>query len=554
MSEEARRLDTLKAERDRFVSLAFCWADLLFELNPQGLVVFAAGATQAFFGRAKEDLAGTNFRNLVATHDLPLFAQILSQVEKAGRVDDQRMRFRGPDDATLWMSLAAYSLDPADGNVFVGLRKSKPITAKPAKSGLHTGSSFAERAAGHLKKIREAGDVAQVTLVAIPGAKDLERRLDSRAAEELDHTVGDMLKASSVGGDSAAKVGAGRYSLLHAADAKIGGLVREIEDLTRQMDPIGQGAPVETATMTMDAETILDDEHLAEGLLYTLNKFRNSDGGSFSIKDLAVNMPSLVNEAVTEISKFKSVVSHAKFGAALQPIVDINSGDIHHYEALCRFDDAPAQSPYKTITFAEETGLIHDFDFAMAKKVVQVLSQASRKCHIAVNVSGYSIGVPAYVDSLIWLLRDNESTRGRLMFEITESSRMSDLDAANSFIQVLRQRGYKVCLDDFGAGAASFQYLSVLDVDMVKLDGSAIRNAQKVPKGRAFLSALTDLCRRMSIETIAEMVDSTQSLAFCRDCGCDYVQGFLFGKPSFEMGDFSPLPQARLFAKRGRVN
>jgi len=242
----------------------------------------------------------------------------------------------------------------------------------------------------------------------------------------------------------------------------------------------------------------------------------------------------------------------SEFYVALQPIIHIYTGEIHHYEALCRFDAKPGESPFKYITFAEETGLIHEFDLAMAQKVIAWLSKHQRssdKYRVAVNVSGFSISQPAYLDSLTRLLDDNAWTKGKLMFEITESSRMSDLDSANSFIQALRQKGYHICLDDFGAGAASFQYLSVLDVDVVKLDGSAIKNAQRAPKGRAFLTALTELCRRMTVETVAEMVDTVEALDFCRDCGCNYVQGYLFGKPSREVKDFTPLPQSQLFRK-----
>ena len=72
----------------------------------------------------------------------------------------------------------------------------------------------------------------------------------------------------------------------------------------------------------------------------------------------------------------------------------------------------------------------------------------------------------------------------------------------------------------------------------------------EAPKGRAFLSALTELCNRLGVETIAEMVDSPESLAFVRDCRCDYVQGFLFGKPSPNLADFTPLPHGNLFKKR----
>ncbi|WP_158240587.1 EAL domain-containing protein [Telmatospirillum siberiense] len=562
MNDSLLRLEALKAERDRYVSLAFSWADLLFELDRQFTVVFAAGATQAFFGRSPEALSGMGFRDLVVPADVPLVGQLLKQIRKTGRSQDDVIRIIGPQGKQLWVSLSAYCLDPQEGNLFLGLRKSREIDKATAlsvprdgKGGLYDGGSFAELAAGRLKKIQAAGENAQVTLVSIPAMKRLEERLDVQSSEKLTQSVGDLLKANSVGGDSAARVGIGQYSILHASSTKVDDMVRQIEVLTQRIDPSGMGAKVESATMTMGPEEV-SEEDLAKGLLYTLAKFREADTQGVSIKNLAANMSALVGEAIIEVNNFKSVVAQAKFYVALQPIIHINSGEVHHFEALCRFDAKPGESPFKTITFAEETGLIHEFDFAMARKVIDWLGKFPRnndKYRVAVNVSGFSIGKAAYVESLMWLLKDNPWTQGKLMFEITESSRMSDLESANNFIQTLRGRGYHVCLDDFGAGAASFQYLSVLDVDVVKLDGSAVKNAQKAMKGRAFLSALTELCRRMNVETIAEMVDTEETLEFCRDCGCNYVQGYLFGKPSPDIKDFSPLPQGALFRKAANV-
>jgi EAL domain-containing protein (putative c-di-GMP-specific phosphodiesterase class I) len=169
---------------------------------------------------------------------------------------------------------------------------------------------------------------------------------------------------------------------------------------------------------------------------------------------------------------------------------------------------------------------------------------------VAVNVSGYSIFQDFYLEGLFELLARNPWTAGRLIFEVTESSRMANLEQANSFIQRLRGSGYEVCLDDFGAGAASFQYLSALDVDEVKLDGSAVKNAERSARGRAFLSALTELCRRLSVHTVAEMVDCPGTLAFVKDCGCDFVQGWLFGKPSTNVKDFLPYKNNDLLTRR----
>jgi PAS domain S-box-containing protein len=552
-------VESLKGERDRYVSLAFCWADLLFELDRYFNIVFAAGACQAFFGRSNEDVVGSSFRDLVTPADIPVVGHILKQIMKTGRVHDETIRIVTGGGVQLWMSMSAYCLDADEGHLYVGLRKSNPAERATAlsaprdeESGLYDSNAFAELAADRLKKIQSAGESAEVTLVSIPEMKQLQERLDDKANLSLMQSVGDFLKANSVGGDSAAKVGDGQFSIMHASGTKVEDVVAQIAGLTQKFDPTGQGAKVESATMQMDTGLDISEEDLAKGLLHTLTKFRDADGAGISIKDLAANMSSMVGEAVGEINSFKQVVADGAFFVALQPIIHIATGEIHHYEALCRFEKAAGESPFRLITFAEETGLIHEFDLAMAKKVIDWLGKWPRnsdKYRAAVNISGFSIGKPQYVDGLFKLIKENDWTRGKLMFEITESSRMSDLESANNFIQSLRSRGYHVCLDDFGAGAASFQYLSVLDVDVVKLDGSAVKNAQKATKGRAFLSALTELCRRMNVETIAEMVDTPETLEFCRDCGCNYVQGFLFGRPSKDVKDFQPLPQSNLFKK-----
>lgn len=287
----------------------------------------------------------------------------------------------------------------------------------------------------------------------------------------------------------------------------------------------------------------VNDEEMTKGILFALRSLIEQ-GGSLDRATLAESVGDVVGEALDTVRAFKDTVARRAFNVVFQPIVDIHRGEVHHYEALCRFDGSAA-SPFKAISFAEQAGLVHEFDLAMVSMVVdrmRAARAAGDDLRVAVNVSGYSIGVPAYLDGLLHLLNANRWTQGRLSFEITESSRMSELDSANEFIQALRRLGHPVCLDDFGAGAASFQYLSVLDVDVVKIDGSAIANARSADKGEALLSALTELCRRIGVATVAEMVEDADCLAFCRDCGCDFAQGYLFGKPAANVAAFRPLP------------
>lgn len=548
-------------DRDRFVPLAFAWADLLLEVDHQLTIVFAAGATEVFLGRKPAELQGTPIRELVAPADGPVIIQAVKAAGRKRRIECPQVRLRKPQGGLLPMTLAGYCLDPVQGNYYLALRMMTPAppgelpTHGEQPGGLYDANTFAAVAAQRLKELEEAGEQAEMSLVSMPDLDALSQRLGPLERGRLLDEVGETLRAGSVGGNAAAEIGGGRYSLIHAVGADLSSLVRRVEEIARDLDPAGKGVAAVTTTLTMGDMEAVSEEDLAKGLMYAMNRFREDQGAEFSLRNLSASMADLVDRAARDVTDFKHVVAQAQFDIALQPIVAITTGEVHHFEALCRFHASAGESPYRHITFAEETGLIPEFDLAIARKAIEWLGKYPRnssKYRLAVNVSGHSIGEPNFVEALHRLLKENIWTQDKLLFEITESSRMSDLDAANDFIQGLRRWGYEVCLDDFGAGAASFQYLSTLEVDVVKLDGSAVRNAQRASKGRAFLSALTELCRRLGVHTIAEMVDSPESLAFVRECGCDYVQGYLFGKPSKVIKDFEPLPNLGLF-KAGRL-
>src|SRR5690606_20391519 len=116
-------------------------------------------------------------------------------------------------------------------------------------------------------------------------------------------------------------------------------------------------------------------------------------------------------------------------------------------------------------------------------------------------------------------------------------------------IRALRGRGYAVCLDDFGTGAATFRHLGSLEVAVVKIDGAAVRQARCGAKGEAFLKALVTLCRDLEVKTVAEMIDDEEGLSFVRRCGVDLAQGYLLGKPSRDIAAFARRP-AHLFTAR----
>ena len=544
----------LKAERDRFVALAFCWADFLLEVDMNEAIVFAGGPWQAITGLTTDQLRGKTLSDIVLAEDMDLMRSLLGVARRQGRIEDVDIRFTGQRGGGLPFGFAGYFLEDLDNHYFLALRISRNTGAglmsgghaKTADSNLYDADSFADVLGGKLKSAKGDED-NQLTLINMPGMAELKARLDDDQAAELDKVLGTYLRANSVDGDSAAEIDEGKFGLVHADDLDVETLETQLADVAKDFDPTKQGLEIEAATMEVDADNI-SEEDMANGLVYAINRFKEQGGtAGFNMQELSSNLSTLVSQAAEKVSTFKSVVANKDFHLVYHPIVDVMTGAVHHYEALTRFQEGV--SPYEIITMAEETGLIPEFDFAVVEKALEFLNTIPRNnpMSVAVNISGQSVANEWYVTALHNLMNNNEWAKGKLVFEITESAKMDDLEGANRFIQHLRKSGFPVCLDDFGAGAASFGYLMSLEVDVVKLDGPVVKDAQKARRGKALLESMATLCKNLGIETIAEMIDDPHGLDFVRKCGIDYAQGYLFGKPNANTKSFNMAQHIHLF-------
>ena len=229
----------------------------------------------------------------------------------------------------------------------------------------------------------------------------------------------------------------------------------------------------------------------------------------------------------------RSIVRDREFALYYQPIVDLKTRAVHHFEALARF--GKGSGPAAAIRMAEELALIDGFDLAVAEKAVRRLREpGGGLLKIAVNVSGASLANDAYVAALLKMTASAPDDRRRLMVEVTETAALADLAAADRRLGALRNAGIKVCIDDFGAGSASFDYLRGLSVDAVKIDGALVRDIDIDARTRTLVAHLVELCGSLDLETIAEMIETDQVADALRDLGVTHGQGWLFGRAEAE--------------------
>jgi EAL domain-containing protein (putative c-di-GMP-specific phosphodiesterase class I) len=126
-----------------------------------------------------------------------------------------------------------------------------------------------------------------------------------------------------------------------------------------------------------------------------------------------------------------------------------------------------------------------------------------------------------------------------LLFEITETAAMSQVRQVNALVQSLRGRGFRFCLDDFGAGANAFHYLRAFEVDFVKIDGPFGQDALARPRDRALLRSVVEFCREVGVPVVAEMVETEAQAVQFQKLGVAYGQGFLFARPSADPDQFA---------------
>lgn len=537
------RTQALRNERNRYAALAFCWGDLLLELDESLRVVFATGASAALIGREPDALAGVPIDTLLARPFRALVSEMLEVARRRGRMENIVVRFEGDKGLSPPLSLAGYFLPDLGGHFFLAVRISvdtlPPALAdsivRESESGLLDAESFATVAAERMLAGRDAGQDYQFSLLTLNAFGDLCGRLEEEARTEMVAGIGAFLRANSVAGDSAGRFDSERFGLLHRPEILVTDLERRIADCARAGDPDGVGVVVDAASDTL-AMNDFSEADMARGLVYAIRRFCDQQGRDFALRRLGGSLPILVQDTLGAMRDFTGRVAAGDFAVAFQPIVALPTAEIHHFEALLRFADAkgrPVPAP-EVIEFAEEAGLITSFDLAMIRKVLTWLRDGAGRelpCSVAVNVSGQSMTDTGFAGELLEMLDSFGPTAQRVMIEVTETAQMVDLDAAADLVAALHKRDIRICLDDFGTGASNFRYLSALAVDYVKIDGQSVRHALASKNGRAFLESLVGLCKRLKVHTIAEMIEDERTLKLVRACGFDYAQGYLFGRP-----------------------
>ena len=234
-------------------------------------------------------------------------------------------------------------------------------------------------------------------------------------------------------------------------------------------------------------------------------------------------------DVLTWIGRIRDALDEDRFALYAQPIVPLAGGEPSE-ELLLRMVGRGDEIilPGSFLPVAERFDLIGDIDEWVIKKGIRVAAGGRR---VALNLSGPSIATRDLLRLIERELHRSRVDPGHVVFELTETALMSDLDAGEAFARGLADLGCGLALDDFGMGFGSFGYLKKLPIKYLKIDIDFVRDLESDHANQHVVKAIVTLARGFGAETIAEGVERRETLVLLGEYGVDFAQGFHIGRP-----------------------
>jgi diguanylate cyclase (GGDEF)-like protein/PAS domain S-box-containing protein len=297
-----------------------------------------------------------------------------------------------------------------------------------------------------------------------------------------------------------------------------------------------------------------------DGMLHTkTDLLRMADTACYIAKDTGRNRVHVYDESdevvaqrqgeLTWASKLDRALSEDRFvlhGQRLRALAPGATGDTFEILVRLRDEDGRIVPPMSFIPAAERYGLMPTIDRVVIDKALalhaRIAASHPQGLCFGINLSGGSLTDNGLVDYVAGKLRQHGVPATAICFEVTETAAISNLKVAVQVMTALRDLGCKLALDDFGSGMSSFAYLRQLPVDSVKIDGAFVRGMVNDPVNFAMVEAIQHIAMRMGLKTVAEFVESPETIEALRKLGVDYVQGYGVEAPRCLLPVPSPMP------------
>ncbi|HEX6004150.1 MAG TPA: EAL domain-containing protein, partial [Burkholderiales bacterium] len=527
--------------------------DLIWTTDAQGRFTFLNNAANEILGVPARDLVGRCFFDFEAEASHVSNRRFLATLKRRGEIKNYVTHLRTAKGDDRWIGINARLVLDDSGTPF-GIRgTARDITDQ------HLATRRIEHMALHdvltdlpnrlslqhsIEGAMQEGNVGALLFLDIDHFKYVNDNFGHRAGDQLIIGVGSVLRDISracdgelyrLGGDEFAihLPGGLRQQAIEVAEKALDAVARYRFQPSEQKIISNLSASIGIALYPFhgsDLPALLSNVDIA------MYQAKDSGRNRYILSDQASDNLRSTHKRVHWAKRLRDALDEGRLILFSQPVVRLADQKPVHHEILVRIrdDDGRYILPAHFIEVAESLGLVQEIDLCVVQKLIEFMRrqhQFGKRLRYFVNLSRVSISDQRWIKRFVALLRESRADPSQLVFEITETAAMSEIDVTLTFIRQLKDMGCRFALDDFGAGFSSFYYLKRFEVDYLKIDGSFIRDLAVDEGSRIFVRALNDVARGLSKQVIAEWVETPEVLKTLSDMGAQYGQGYLFQRP-----------------------
>jgi len=244
-------------------------------------------------------------------------------------------------------------------------------------------------------------------------------------------------------------------------------------------------------------------------------------------------MVNSISNTIQVVNLLRSCISSDQFVLYFQPVMD-SGGRIVYAESLlrCTNPDPTIGGPGKFIPVIEKAGLMKEVDDMVIRKAFYEMENSIKDiCDISVNLSSNQLVNPAYCNFIGAFAHQHRIAPDQVILEVVEDVLIDNLAIGRENLLRLKEKGFKIALDDFGKGFSSLSYLSELPVDIIKIDMAFVRSVPGNKKNEAIAAHIVNLGHALGLKVVAEGFEKREQIDFFLALGCDNFQGFYYSKP-----------------------
>jgi diguanylate cyclase (GGDEF)-like protein len=526
-------------------------------LQPGEHTFYISDQLRNMFMLPEGDITIKEIKDIVHRKDYPVMDNIVSFVKGYRKIDtsiihDASLRCKSSDGTYKWYQFR-YRLISMEGTEQYGLGGSViDITKDKEKDSLIEKMAYIDETTGIFNRNRfmqigqEAFAITRdsnvdywIIITDIDNFHIINDTTGYENGNKLLQRMASIVTAQVSSGGHVARIGGDNFALIIKDKGNDNMPVAIIDTIQTELREI-KSDTFKTQTITCSAgyckmsDSSIDFSKVLDQAEFSLSL---SDGSRESV----IRYDNKVHERVLRDAETEKEIAEAiennEFVLFYQPKINLTDGSLMGMEALIRWikPDGRIVPPVQFIPIAEKSMSITQISNFVLNEACRQNKQWQDKGLPPLTVSVNLTSVDFYQTDVISNIKTVLETTGLapeyLDIELTESLALKDIDNAVSQMEEIRNLGVKLSMDDFGTGYSSLSYIQVLPISLLKLDRSFIMYLEQDEMSKEIVSAVIRIAKCKRIETIAEGVENAEQVAILRQSGCDYVQGYYFGKP-----------------------